>query len=110
MSWFYRDGDKEVGPLGKAEMREAVRAGKITDNTLVKSERSSQWKTLRQIRAEARLKSAGSQRTSGGAAGVGGDSPQMDSVAKKNVVCAECGRSFAEDDVINYKGHNIFAS
>ncbi len=109
MSWFYRDGDKEVGPLGKAEMQEAVRAGQITDDTLVRGERSSQWKTLRQMRDEARVRSAGGRQASGGAAEVG-DDPQRDSVAPAGVVCAECGQSFAEDDVINYKGHNICAS
>ncbi len=109
MSWFYRDGDKVVGPFGKAEMQEAVRLGTITDDTLVRSEKSSQWKTLRQMREEAgRRKTQG--QASGGAAVAEGVGPQMGPDAAKGVICSECGQYFAEDEVINYKGYNICAS
>jgi uncharacterized RDD family membrane protein YckC len=96
MSWFYMDGEREVGPLGRAEMQEAVRTGAITADTLIRDERSSQWKTYRQMREEARQK--------------GGGGPQAGPASAGGVACSECGRLFPEDEVINYKGYNVCAS
>lgn len=46
MSWYYKDGDQEVGPLSKAELRELLKTGKISSRTLVHSEKDQQWRPL----------------------------------------------------------------
>ena len=46
MSWYYKDGDQEIGPLSKAELRELLKAKKIGSQTPVRSERSRDWQPL----------------------------------------------------------------
>jgi uncharacterized RDD family membrane protein YckC len=108
MGWIYMDGENEVGPLGKAEMQEAVRSGAITGNTLIRDEKSNQWKTYNQMREEASLRSAGGRPASG--ANPAEERQHMGAPAASGVICSECGRTFSEDDIINYKGYNICAT
>jgi uncharacterized membrane protein YjgN (DUF898 family) len=46
MSWYYKDGDQEIGPLSKAELRELLEAKKIGAQTPVRSEHNLHWRPL----------------------------------------------------------------
>ena len=46
MSWYYKDGDQEIGPLSKAELRALIKAKKIDAQTPVRNEGHLDWRPL----------------------------------------------------------------
>jgi len=42
-SWFYRVGDRDVGPVMSGRLRQLARQGRLADDDLVKMGRSGQW-------------------------------------------------------------------
>ena len=46
MEIFYADGNKKVGPIGKAELQSLIKAKKITAKTLVWQPGMDNWKEL----------------------------------------------------------------
>jgi uncharacterized RDD family membrane protein YckC len=57
-TWYYLDSDrKQHGPVAAAEIREALRAGRIGDATLVWRDGLSEWRPLAQLAAELGLSS-----------------------------------------------------
>jgi len=79
MEWFYADNGKRVGPVSEAEFEALVRRGTIQPGTLVWQAGLSQWQPYQAVARAARQASAPGPR---------------------QVVCAECGKAFAETDVI----------
>jgi len=58
-TWYYLDSDrKQHGPVAAAEIREALRAGRIGDATLVWRDGLSEWRPLAQLAGELGLSSA----------------------------------------------------
>ena len=81
MDWYYAEGGQQRGPVSEAELDNLVVAGTIRHDTLVWCEGMAEWQTFGQV------KSAGSP---GPAA-----PPAMGSI-----VCWQCGKTFAPDEVV----------
>jgi uncharacterized membrane protein YjgN (DUF898 family) len=46
MTWYYRIGDKVIGPVSKAELQQLVKDGKIGAQTWVRSVNAKEWRPL----------------------------------------------------------------
>jgi uncharacterized membrane protein YjgN (DUF898 family) len=46
MPWYYKDGDRQVGPVTKAQLQQLLKAGKIHADTLLRGADSDQWRPL----------------------------------------------------------------
>ncbi len=49
MKWYYRDGEKTVGPLADTSIRELKACGVISDNTSVREDNSDIWKRFDKV-------------------------------------------------------------
>jgi len=87
MAWYYAEGTQRLGPLTDQEFQAAIAQGKISGATLVWREGMKDWAPF----------------ASTGFHG-GGDLPSLQG---GSVTCAECGRSFAVDEVIAYAGKHV---
>jgi len=46
MAWYYKDGDREIGPVSKAELQQLIKTKKVNARTLVRSVESDRWRPL----------------------------------------------------------------
>ncbi len=46
MTWYYKDEDKEIGPVTKTELQRLVKKRKITADTMVRREGATAWRPL----------------------------------------------------------------
>lgn len=46
MAWFYKDGNKQIGPVNKAQLQQLITAGKIGAQTMVRRADLDQWQPL----------------------------------------------------------------
>jgi uncharacterized membrane protein YjgN (DUF898 family) len=46
MSWYYQDGNQQVGPVSKAQLQDLIKSRKIDRNTLVRSSPQHAWRSL----------------------------------------------------------------
>lgn len=46
MTWYYKDGDQEVGPVSKTNLQELINAKKINGKTLIRNASMNKWITL----------------------------------------------------------------
>lgn len=76
MAWYYAAGTEQCGPVEHSEFEQLVRSGAITADTLVWREGMGDWKSYGEL--------------------TGAPPP----AARAGIVCSECGRSFAADEVI----------
>ena len=79
MQWYYEGSDGQVGPINEEEFQSLIKDGVISYSTLVWNSTMTDWKEY------GNLNSA---------------SEGQESSAKS--ICAECGRSFPQDDMIKY--------
>jgi len=94
MNLYYAEGERQVGPIGKTELQALVKAKKLNARTLVWQEGMASWQEL----------GAFIRRRNGKAA------PKVSSaVPARQFVCSECGRSFAEDEMIRFQNVRICA-
>jgi len=92
MNWYYVDAGQQAGPVDDAQLTELVRSGKIQPDTLVWREGMTGWVSYRE------------------AVPSGGPPPQAPEVgvppgptaAAGGLICSECGRAFAPDQVIRH--------
>ncbi|MEJ2167836.1 MAG: RDD family protein [Desulfobacterales bacterium] len=90
MNFYYAEGEKQIGPIGKTELQALVKAKKVTARTLVWQEGMESWQELGLfIRSRSR-------------AGRGGQNGSVQVPARK-AACSECGRAFAEDEMIRFQ-------
>ena len=88
MNLYYADGDRQVGPIGKAELQSLIKAKKINSQTLVWQPGMPAWQELGlYVR----------RKTRGDSQSVQPDTPGRQSQ------CSECGQAFAEDDMIRFE-------
>jgi hypothetical protein len=81
MAWHYAQNGLRVGPVTSSQFEELVRAGTITPDTLVWREGMADWQPYRSM----------------------GPPPLVLTPPPiGEVLCAECGRSFPQTDVISY--------
>jgi hypothetical protein len=58
-SWFYREGDRDVGPVMSGRLRQLARQGRLADDDLVRMGRTGQWvqaSTIEWLSAKPRAK------------------------------------------------------
>jgi uncharacterized RDD family membrane protein YckC len=94
MNLYYADGDQQVGPIGKAELQNLVRAKKVNARTLVWQDGMESWQELGVFVRSQKNKSLGSNQAV---------------VAEKQFVCSECSQVFAEEEMIRFNDTRVCA-
>jgi uncharacterized RDD family membrane protein YckC len=98
MDLYYADGNRQVGPIGKNELQSLIKAGKVNSQTLVWQPGMGKWEALGLF---IRRKTQGGSRSIQPAAAIG---------AKRQSKCSECGRQFAEEDMIRFGDNWVCAA
>lgn len=49
MSWYYKDGEQEIGPVNKAELTQLIKSKQLNGATLVRSASGENWQPLSQL-------------------------------------------------------------
>jgi uncharacterized RDD family membrane protein YckC len=94
MSFYYAEGDRQIGPIGRRELQALVKAKKVNAKTLVWQEGMENWQELGVF-----------IRSRSGKA-VDSASPAAPRV---RFDCAECGQAFAEDEMIRFQDARVCA-
>ena len=98
MNLYYADGDRQVGPIGKAELQTLIKAKKVSSQTMVWQPGMHAWQELGlYVRRKTRGDSQSVQ-------------PAAPSALIQQSVCSECGQAFAEDDMIRFEDAWICAT
>jgi hypothetical protein len=100
MNWYHAADGKQTGPFTEEQFRALIASGTVQPSTLVWEARLPNWIPLSQVPPEV-LSLAPPAPTLAGApsiANAGG------------VICAECGKNFAPDEVIRIADRNVCAS
>jgi len=87
MDLYYADGDRQVGPIDKTELQSLIKARKVNSQTLVWQPGMKGWEELGIFVR---------RKTQGGPPSV------QPAPTVRQSVCSECGRAFAEDDMIRF--------
>ncbi len=88
MSWYYSEGERQVGPISKSDLEALVKAKKLNARTRVWRPGMEKWQELGQMVKR---------------------SPQASSGAKavaapfKQSQCSECGQVFSEEEMIRFR-------
>ena len=91
MNWYYAVGGRQQGPVDDAQLDAMLQSGQINQDTLIWRDGMANWLPLRQARPSAGAPpSVAPAADAGASAGVG------------EIVCAECGKLFTKDNVIQY--------
>ncbi|MBT8357823.1 MAG: RDD family protein [Desulfobacterales bacterium] len=93
MDWYYADGKRKVGPISKEELRSLVKAKKIHSKTLVWRQGMKGWEELGKL---TKKKESGAQ-------------PLHTHAATDQAVCSECGRTFANEEMISFENAKVCA-
>jgi len=93
MNIYYAVGDQQIGPVDKAELHSLIKAKKLNARTLVWQAGMEDWQELGVFIRNQKSSQATDQAA----------------VPVKQAVCAECGLSFAEDDMIPFQDTRICA-
>jgi uncharacterized RDD family membrane protein YckC len=88
MNLYYAVGNRQVGPIGKAELENLIKSKKINSQTLVWQAGMHEWEELGHfVRSKTRDGSRSVQ-----------PAPPV-----RQSVCSECGQAFPEDDMIRFQ-------
>ncbi len=87
MNLYYADGDQQVGPIGKAELQSLVKAKKVNAKTLVWQDGMEDWQELGVFVRSRRSQSILEDQAV---------------IPTQRSVCSECGRAFAEEEMIRF--------
>ncbi|UCG07233.1 MAG: RDD family protein [Desulfobacterales bacterium] len=88
MEIYYAEGNKKVGPIGKAELQTLIKAKKVTPKTLVWQPGMDNWKELGVF---VRSRSGNTDQT------------KTPSTPVKRSVCSECGKTLSQDEMIRFQ-------
>ena len=91
MNLYYANGDRQVGPIGKAELQTLIKAKKVNSQTMVWQPGMHAWQELGLY---VRRKTQGDSQSV---------QPAAPSTLIRQSVCSECGQAFAEDDMIRFE-------
>ncbi len=47
--WYYKDGDKEIGPVDKVQLQQLLKDRKIDGHTLIRGVKATQWRSLAEV-------------------------------------------------------------
>ena len=98
MNLYYANGDRQVGPIGKAELQTLIKAKKVNSQTMVWQPGMHAWQELGLF---VRRKTQGDSQSV---------QPAAPSALIQQSVCSECGQAFAEDDMIRFEDAWICAT
>ena len=87
MQLYYADGDRQIGPIDKAELQSLIKAKKIDSKTLVWQPGMTEWQALGLL-VRSKTRGAGSSTQ---------PAPPV-----RQLQCSECGQAYAEDDMIQF--------
>ena len=90
MNLYYADGDRQVGPIDKNALQLLIKAKKINSQTLVWQPGMEKWE---QLGLFVRSKTQSGSRSIQPAPAV---------ATTRQAACSECGRAFAEEDMIRF--------
>ena len=96
MRWYYAIGSKHKGPVTQGEVEVLVQSGTITSSTPVWNDLNGTWIPYGDIRGGKAL-----------------DRPLPRQAGASSAVqsaCAECGNTFAVDDMVRYGQHTVCAT
>jgi uncharacterized RDD family membrane protein YckC len=120
MAWYYKDGELEIGPVGKPELQDLLKKKVINGKTLIRSANSQEWKLLAEMVSAGKSNAQAQQPPSPPGAGPAGSSSMAmadDTSGEPDgrtpqplAVCSQCGRSFPGDQVIEFEGQVICAA
>ena len=94
MNLYYADGNQQVGPIGKAELQSLIKAKKINSKTMVWQDGMESWQELGVYVRSRKNQNARSQRAV---------------VTGSQAICSECGRVFAEEEMIRFNDARVCA-
>jgi uncharacterized RDD family membrane protein YckC len=124
MTWYYKHGNQEIGPVGKSELQGLIKAKKISGKTLVRSADNEQWRPLSELvrkkppaaappppppeapsmeQPEADAQTEQAEPETGSAAQ---SEPEAEQVS---AVCSQCGRSVPSDQVLTFQDQVVCA-
>ena len=118
MSWYYMDGETEIGPIEKADLQQLVKSKKIDGKTLIRSANSQEWIPLAQM-VKPKTSQPGPQPSAAEEQPSISPEPEprlsmeRDSAPESipppmpTAVCSQCGRSFPKDQVLEFEGQAI---
>lgn len=119
MAWYYKVGEREAGPVDKAELQQLVKTKQIGGETLIRSAESDQWRPLKDFvnrkpqTAEPVVPAPVQQDQDFTLFSEDSDGPESNADEAEQpsmAVCNQCGRSFARDQVLTYNEHVICAA
>jgi uncharacterized RDD family membrane protein YckC len=91
MNIYYADGDRQVGPIGKAELQTLIKTKKVNSQTMVWQPGMHAWQELGLY---VRRKTQGDSQSV---------QPAAPNALIQQSVCSECGQAFAQDDMIRFE-------
>jgi hypothetical protein len=96
MNWYYALGGQQQGPVDDAQFEALIAAGTLGPDTLIWREGMANWQPLRNVRPGS--EAAGAPLGMGVPPIVGG----AGAASSSDVICVECGKTFARDNAIQY--------
>jgi uncharacterized RDD family membrane protein YckC/DNA-directed RNA polymerase subunit RPC12/RpoP len=90
MNWHYVEQGQQIGPVSDEQLTELARAGKINDDTQVWREGLADWLPYRSVKAE-----------------LSSSPPPAAAEKTTEAVCAECGKIFPLDEMIQHGNARI---
>ena len=104
MTWYYSDGENQLGPVSEEKLIELRRAGSVTVDTLVWREGLANWAPYREVgpvmKPESTLPSSLPPQI---------PAPPVVQLAAHEAVCAECGKIFPKAEMIAHGHFSICA-
>lgn len=82
MQWYYAESDNRVGPVNEEDFQILTNTGKIRSETLVWNSSMSDWQEYSQV--------------------IGTSGSGADRGTSNQSFCAECGKSYSQEDMIRY--------
>jgi uncharacterized RDD family membrane protein YckC len=98
MNLYYADGDRQAGPIGKAELQTLIKAKKVNSQTMVWQAGMHAWQELGLY---VRRKTQGDSQSV---------QPAAPGALIQQSLCIECGQAFAEDDMIRFEDARVCAT
>jgi uncharacterized RDD family membrane protein YckC len=106
MSYYYNDGNRQVGPVNKAQLMELVKSGKVTAKTKIMTSDRPEWVELGNMLARLRQDNGGGAAVKPAAPPVVRPRPVREEAAVqaepavKKTPCAQCGVEFVHSELV----------
>lgn len=128
MTWYYKEGEQEVGPVDKAQLQALIHAKRINAKTLIRNESMSDWRPLAEMVRGGTTASAPAQHppaapvpAAAPPAAPSSSAPDLavplsaepappSPPAMLSAVCSQCGRSFPQSQVVQFDNQVICAA